>query len=315
MKQDIDLSVIIVNFNTRHLLRDCLLSLQKGNDAVCLETIVVDNGSTDGSSEMVAEEFPQVRLIRNQTNEGFAKPNNQGLRIAQGRYLMLLNSDTIVRPHALETLVRFMDEHLDAGACGPRIVFPDGRLQPSCRSFPSLWRHFCDMTGLETLFPKSIFGNFETRFTYDRDMEVDQPMGAALLVRRKVFQDVGYLDERFAIYYNDVDWCLRIQQAGWKIYFVHNAEIIHYGGKTTAITNRGFEQFDEIHRNWLFYYEKHFGHGTVVVYKLLMVVGFFFRTIFWKIASLRKENSEAVYHLMYAKKALRIGLRFWRISV
>lgn len=315
MDRRIDLSLIIVNHNTCQLLRECLFSLQRGNEGVHFEIIVVDNGSSDESPEMVAQQFPHVILIRNERNEGFAKPNNQGLKIARGRYLMLLNSDTIVRPRALETLVRFMDEHPEDGASGPRLLYPDGRLQPSCRNFPSLWRHFCDMTGLETFFPRSIFGNFETRFHYDHDEEVDQPMGAALLVRRQAFQEVGYLDERLKIYYNDADWCLRIRQAGWRISFVHDSEVIHHGSMTTAITNRQLDQFDEMFKNCLYYYEKHFGRGTVVAYKFLTALGFFFRTIFWRIALLVQKGEDAASRLAYAKKALGVGLRFWRVSV
>jgi GT2 family glycosyltransferase len=164
---------------------------------------------------MVAEKFPAAIPIRNETNEELAVPNHQGLRIARGRYLMLLNSDTIVRPHALETLVSYMEKHPEVGVCGPRLFYPDGLLQRSCRTFPSLWRHFCDMTGLETFFPRNAFGNLQTRFSYEHDEEVDQPMGAALLVRRKAFQNVGYLDERLKMYYNDADWRLRIRQPGW----------------------------------------------------------------------------------------------------
>ncbi|MGA9362799.1 MAG: glycosyltransferase family 2 protein [Bacteroidota bacterium] len=315
MDQQIDLSLVIANHNTRKLLGDCLQSLQRGNGGISTEAIVVDNGSSDGSPEMLAERFPDAILIRNSTNEGFAKPNNQGLRIARGRYLMLLNSDTIVRPRALETLVRFMDEHPEVGACGPRLLYPDGRLQPSCRSLPSLWRHFCDMTGLETFFPNSAFGNFETRFKYDRDEEVDQPMGAALLVRREAVQDVGYLDERLKIYYNDADWCMRIRQAGWSIRFVHDSEIIHHGSMTTAITNRRLEQFDEMFQNCLYYYQKHFGRAAIVVYKVLTAFGFFFRAIFWKLVFLSQKNNAAFDRLAYARKALRVGLRFWRVSI
>jgi N-acetylglucosaminyl-diphospho-decaprenol L-rhamnosyltransferase len=314
MNQQIDLSLIIVNHNTRQLLEECLQSLEKGNEGIVIETIVVDNGSSDGSPEMVAERFPQTVLIRNERNEGFAKPNNQGLKVAKGRYAMLLNSDTKVRPHALETLVRSMDEHVEIGACGPRLLYPDGRVQPSCRSFPSLWRHFCDMTGLETFFPHSFFGNFETRFRYDRDEDVDQPMGAALLVRREAFKEVGYLDERLKIYYNDADWCLRIREAGWRIRFFHDAEIIHHGSMTTIITNRQLEQFDEMFQNCLYYYEKHLGRVAVVVFKLLTAFGFFFRTVLWRLVLIRQKSDAVANRLAYAKKALLVGLRFWRVS-
>lgn len=307
----IDLSIIIINHNTRQLLYECLLSLQHGNAGIHFEIIVVDNGSTDGSPEMVAEQFRRAILIRNHSNEGFAKPNNQGLKIAAGRYCMLLNSDTVVKPNAMETLIEFMDKHPEAGACGPRLVFGDGRLQPSCRSFPSLWRHFCDMSGLENLFPKSIFGNLETRFTYDHDAEVDQPMGAALMMRREVLEQVGYLDERFKIYYNEVDWCRRTSKAGWKIFFVHNAEIIHYGGKTTEITNRSFEQFDEMNRNCLSYYEKHFGGIGLFLYKMMLVIGFSVRVVLWRVASLLRPSSQIDSRLLLAKKFLALGLRFW----
>jgi N-acetylglucosaminyl-diphospho-decaprenol L-rhamnosyltransferase len=304
----------MVNHNTRQLLQECLQALENGNEGIGIETMVVDNGSSNGSPEMVVERFPCAILIRNERNEGFAKPDNQGLKVAKGRYVILLNSDTMVRPHALETLVRSMDEHLEVGACGPRLLYPDVKVQPSCRSFPSLWRYFCDMTGLETFFPHSFFGNFETRFRYDHDEDVDQPMGAALLVRREAFQDVGYLDERLKIYYNDADWCLRIREAGWRIRFFHDAEIIHHGSMTTAITNRQLEQFDEMFKDCLYYYEKHFGPVAVVVFKLLTAFGFFFRTVLWRLVLLRKKSEAVANRLAYANKALVVGLRFWRVS-
>lgn len=302
-----DLSVIIVNHNTVDLLRDSLTSLRTEGEVLELQVIVVDNGSGDGSPEMVAEQFPNVTLIRNRSNEGFAKPNNQGLKIAEGRYVMLLNSDTIVKPQSLKKLVAFMDRHPDAGACGPRLLNPDGTLQRSCRSFPSLWRHFCDMSGLENLLP-GIFGNFETRFAHDRDAEVDQPMGAALLVRADVVRQVGTLDEQFKIYYNEVDWCRRITKAGWKIFFVYDAEIIHYGGKTTEMTNRSLQQFDEMSRNTMSYYEKHFGRMGVLSYRMLLVLGFSIRTALWKIISIFRSGPTVESRLMFAKKFLSIGL-------
>ena len=304
-----DISIVIVNHNTRELLHDCLRSIEMKGGQNALQVIVVDNGSRDGSAEMVADQFPRVTLIRNNSNEGFAKPNNQGLQRATGRYCLLLNSDTIVKPHSLKTLIAFMDSHPDAGACGPRLINPDGSLQRSCRSFPSLWRHFCDMSGLENLFPNSVFGNFETRFAHDSSVEVDQPMGAALLVRSEVVRHVGYLDERFKIYYNEVDWCRRITRAGWKIYFVHDAEIVHYGGKTTEITNRSFDQFDEMNMNTLLYYRKHLGFVGLTVYRLLLVMGFSVRVALWKILSKLRPSPSVESRLMFAKKFLLIGLR------
>ncbi len=310
----VDLSIIIVNYNTRQLLRECLRSLRERNEGISAEVIVIDNGSTDGSADAVAAEFPDVVLIRNRSNEGFAGPNNQGLQIAGGRYAMLLNSDTLVKAHALETLVHFMDTHANAGACGPRLLYPDGRLQPSCRSFPSLWRHFCDMSGLENLFPRSVFGNLETRFAHDRIAEVDQPMGAALLVRRETIAQVGLLDESFRIYYNEVDWCRRMTRAGWKIFFVPDAEIIHYGGKTTEITNRSFEQFDEMNRNSLAYYEKQFGRPGLAAYRLMTAAGFAVRLLVWQTASLMSRDPRIRSRLVFARKFFALGIRFWEGS-
>lgn len=303
----IDLSIIIVNHNTKKLLADCLSSLRAQEEDLALQVVTVDNGSQDGSPEMVLRDFPNVHLIRNETNEGFAKPNNQGLALARGRYCMLLNSDTIVKPRALKILVSFMDDHPDVGACGPRLLNSDGTLQRSCREFPSLWRHFCDMSGLENLFPHSVFGSFEVRFDHDRIAEVDQPMGAALLVRSEVIRQVGYLDEQFKIYYNEVDWCKRIKNAGWKIYFVREAEIVHYGGKTTEITNRSLEQFDEMTRNTIRYYEKHTGPVGLAGYRILLVAGFSVRVALWTILSMLKPGPSVSSRLMFAKKFLFIG--------
>ncbi len=304
----VDLSIIVVNHNTSQLLRECLSSISEGRAPVSLQIIVVDNGSTDGSPAMISRMFPQVTLVENSSNEGFAAANNQGLKIAQGKYCLLLNSDTVVRPLALQRLVEFMDKTPDAGACGPRLVNPDGTLQRSCRSFPSLWRHFCDMSGLENFFPNSIFGNLETRFAHDRNAEVDQPMGAALLVRSTVIQQIGYLDERFKIYYNEVDWCRRIRLAGWKIYFVRDAEIVHYGGKTTEITNRSFEQYEEMSRNALAYYEKHFDSLDVAVYRFLLVLGFGVRVVAWSIVAAASPSLPVESRLVFAKKSLSLGV-------
>ncbi|HEX7242951.1 MAG TPA: glycosyltransferase family 2 protein, partial [Longimicrobiaceae bacterium] len=162
-----DLSVIVVNRNTRQLLDECLASIHSLPDAVTLQVVVVDNGSTDGSVQTVRERHPWVELICNDVNTGFAYPNNQGLAVSTGRYVILLNSDTLVRPGAFERLVRFMDEHPRAGACGPKLLYPDGRLQPSCRSFPTVWVHVCDMLFLDRVFPRSrLFGNMETWFDH-----------------------------------------------------------------------------------------------------------------------------------------------------
>jgi GT2 family glycosyltransferase len=275
-----DISVIIVNRNTRELLRACLASIRALPDPVSVEVIVVDNGSTDGSVEMVAASFPETHLIRNERNTGFAYPNNQGIAVSRGRYVMLLNSDTEVRHHALARLVEFMDARPDAGACGPALFYPDGRPQPSCRSFPSLWGYLCDMLFLDRVFPRSrLFGNMETWFDHRHTAPVDQPMGAALLVRRETLDEVGPLDERFVIYYNDVDWCYRIHRAGWGIYFVHDAEVVHHQGVTTRSENAQMQLGAEMTRNVLDYFQKHFGKRGLLWFRFWTVVGFSIRRV------------------------------------
>jgi GT2 family glycosyltransferase len=270
-----DLSVIIVNRNTRELLRACLASLRENGEGLALEVIVVDNGSSDGSVELVRDRFPESVLIRNEQNTGFAYPNNQGIAVSRGRYLMLLNSDTEVRPGALRRLVGFMDAHPEAGACGPRLLYPDGRLQRSVASFPTLWLHLCDMLLLDRLFPGSrIFSNMEEWFDHAATRPVEHLMGAALLVRREAIDEVGPLDECFRIHFNDVDWCWRIHHAGLKLYFVHDAEIMHHGSVTTRNENVDLQLQAELMRNTFDYYRKRFGRAGVLWLRAWMVVGY-----------------------------------------
>lgn len=301
-----DLSIIIVNRNTRELLRACLRSLAEAPDAVSTEVTVVDNGSSDGSVAMVESAVPEVRLIRNATNTGFAYPNNQGLAVSRGRYVMLLNSDTEVRPGALQRLVEFMDEHPECGACGPKLLYPDGRLQPSCRSFPTLWVHFCDMAFLDRIFPRSrLFGNQETWFDHQHTTPVDQPMGAALLVRREVLETVGPLDERFVLYYNDVDWCYRINQAGWSIYFVHDAVVMHHQGVTTRHENRQMQLGVEMTRNVFAYYAKHFGRRGLFWFRFWMVLGFSLRRVLAVVPGFLSLTRDNDWRQHYQRGALR----------
>ncbi|MEK9136735.1 MAG: glycosyltransferase family 2 protein, partial [Bacteroidota bacterium] len=269
-----DISVIIVNLNTKSLLKACLDSVFAESSSVNLEVIVIDNGSTDGSIEMVKFDYPQVKLKVNQSNEGFAKPNNDGMRMATGRYLFLLNSDTVVKPGAVAALKSFLDTHLEAGVCGPMLLYPDGRLQRSVCSFHTLWTHACDMLALDKLFPGTrLFGGGEmTTFPYDENQtqEVDSLMGAAVLLRREVWERVGGFDERFVIYYNEMDWFKRIKEGRWGIFYVHNAQIIHHRGATAAIVNKEFTYFDEMYANTLLFFQKHYGRMSVVAYKLLL---------------------------------------------
>jgi hypothetical protein len=220
--------IVIVSYNVRDLLRDCLRTLSGQR------VIVVDNASGDGSTAMVRTEFPAVELIANTDNRGFAAACNQGIAASTEEFILILNPDTLVTPAALQTLLDIMRTEPRAGACGPRILNPDGSLQPSCRRFPTLPRLLLDEFGLGKLFPRStFFGGYRmTWWAHDQLREVDQLMGAALLLRRAALEQVGPFDEHFFVYFEEVDLCLRLHGAGWKVLFVPDAQVVHHGGQS-----------------------------------------------------------------------------------
>jgi hypothetical protein len=220
-----DLSVIILSFNTRELTLACVQSVFAAQDDLTLEVIVVDNASSDGTIEALRAAWPGARIIANDHNLGFARGNNAGLRAAHGRCLMLLNSDTLAQPGALGALVKFMDAHPDAGACGPMLLNEDGSLQPSGRPLPSVWRLFVDMTKLYRLWQRDVFE--QRGRDYTQVGRVGEVSGAALLIRREAYERVGGLDEKLFAYYEDVDLCKRIGDAGYVIYYVPDAKVIH----------------------------------------------------------------------------------------
>ena len=309
-----DVSVITVNWNTKVLLKECLASVYADPPPFDLEVIVIDNGSEDGSVEMLRSDFPQVRLIVNSTNEGFAKPNNDGINASTGRYVFLLNSDTVVHPGAIAQLTMFLDTHTEVAACGPMLLNPDGTVQHSVKGFPSVWTHACDMLFLDRLFPHSrLFGRGEMAyFSYERTQEVDHLMAAAFLVRREVINQVGLFDQRFSIYYNDMDWCYRMRSQGWKIYYVHSARVTHYLGQTIAQVNKEFRYFRELHENIMLFYQKHYGSSAVMFYKLLLAIGFSFRTVAWWAVRCMKPTEKSRHMAVFSGKTLLIGLGFWK---
>lgn len=296
--------------NTRELLRECLESVRQST--VAKEVIVVDNASTDGSPEMVAQQFPEIILQRNSKNERFAKPNNDAMKISRGRYLFLLNSDAAVRPGALERLVTFMDSHANVGTCGPQLLFPDGRIQPSCRGFVSLWTHCCDMFLLDRLFPSSpLFAGSEmTFFDHKEEREVDHVMAAAVIVRREVVQSVGMFDEKFSIYYNDLDWSYRIAASGWKTVYLPSAQVVHHLGSTARPLIKEENIFREQYENIVYFYQKHFGVTSVVAYKILLAIGFLPRTLFWFLRSIVDRSETVQQRLDFSVRTLIFAISF-----
>lgn len=246
----IDLSIVIVSYNVRELLEQCLKSVgsvqypvfsEKSNlnaehRILNTEIFVVDNASADHSAAMVREKFPQVHLIENKENCGFAPANNQAFPLTRGRYVLMLNPDTQVKLGALETLVAFMDEHPQAGACGGKLLYGDGSLQHSAFAFPTLAQIFLDFFPLNWRLTNSRLNGRYPREWYERGepFQIDHPLGADFLVRRQVAEQVGWLDREFFIYCEEVDWAMRIQRVGWEIWCVPQAVVVHHEAKSTS---------------------------------------------------------------------------------
>lgn len=235
MKQ-MDISVIIVSWNSEKWIKNCLDSLGAHSENLKIEIMVVDNFSQDKTVEVLKTYGGKIKLIENSANLGYAKGCNQGLKIAQGNYILLLNPDTEVTETSLKKMFQFMEQSPEVGALGPQLLDFQGQIQPSCRRFPNYKLLLWEFSGLSRLFPKSqLFGAWKMGdFDFKTTREVDQPMGSALLVRKKVIEQVSMMDERFSMFYNDVDLCKRIKQAGWKVYFYPKAKIYHFKGASTA---------------------------------------------------------------------------------
>ncbi len=243
-----DISVLIVSWNVRDLLLDCLAALPEAvGDDFSHEVIVVDNASSDGTVEAVQQAFPDVRVIANAENRGFTGGNNQALAAARGRFLFLLNPDTKPQPGSIAQLARYLDDHPDVGMVGPRLRYGDGSPQSSRRRFPTLPVLFTESTVVQQYLPG--LGLF-ARYTLadlpdDIPQEVDWLVGAALMARRQVYEQIGGLDEGFFMYSEELDWCHRAKDAGWRIAYEPAAEIIHYEGKSSeqAVARRDIAFF------------------------------------------------------------------------
>ncbi|MCC6546168.1 glycosyltransferase [Candidatus Sumerlaeota bacterium] len=261
-----DLSVIVVNFNCRGLLRDCLESLAGAAPQRELEIIVVDNASSDGAPQMVREQFPHVKLIANADNRGFTHANNQGIEIARGRYMLLLNNDTRVLPAAFEKAIAWMDRNPDAGAAGLKLLNEDGSLQLSCRRFPSFSQAlFNRHSALTRIFPANKFSReyLMTDFRHDRIQDVDWVSGACLMLRREIHEQIGGLDERFFMYSEDVDYCYRVWAAGHRVVYLPFARVTHLIGQSSR-RNRALT-IRERHRSMYRFYKKHYSRSLMFV--------------------------------------------------
>ncbi len=262
------ISVIIVSWNTKDLLRDCLRSLfvELERTAIPAEVIVVDNHSADGSAEMVQVEFPQVTLFANRDNKGFGRANNQAFAVAKGELLLLLNPDTKVLPGALSELASFIQKHPQAGIIAPQLRNADGTIQRSCRAFPTLAGMFYELSGLSRLFPNvQRFREYKMLdFDHASTRPVDQPEGACLLIRREALDQIGMFDEQFFMLFEEVDLCYRAKQAGWEIWFDADAQIVHHYGQ--SIKQVKARMIVSSHKGMYRYWAKHhtrWYHGMI----------------------------------------------------
>ena len=274
-----DVTVSIVNWNTRDELRECLKSVLAQDGSVTFEVNVVDNASTDGSAEMVRSEFGgRVNVIENPTNAGFAAAQNVSIKRARGRYMFLTNPDCrLLDEIVLSKLVQFMDEHLDTGILGPRIVNPDGSLQYSARRFPTMLAAGFRHTLLGRLFPNNRFVRryMMTDWAHDRIADVDWLSGSALMVSKATIDQIGLLDERFYMYVEDVDWCKRAHLAGWRVVYFPSAVVSHRIG--AASDQNAVAMIREHHRSMLRYFLKHNRRSPRILLTPLVLVALWIR--------------------------------------
>ena len=290
-----DLSIIIVNWNTRDLLARCLESVW--NDVGTfkrsnIQTTVVDNASADGSATMVREQFPWVRLIENEENVGFARANNQAIRRSSAKYVLLLNSDTEVQPGALSALLGFMEAHPRAGAAGAHLLNADGTLQASCHPMLTPGREFWRLLFLDHLWPRATYRM--RRWDTETPRRVEVIKGACLLLRREALDGVGLLDESYFMYTEEVDLCHRLAQAGWELWWVPQAQVVHYEGQSTQqMPDRMYLQ---LYRSKIQFYRKFGGKGQAARFKRFLRLAYWPRLLFAALAAPFSSSLQSCAH-------------------
>lgn len=307
------LSIIIVSYNVREFLEQALLSIDRAVGLLDHEIFVVDNNSMDGSAEFVRQRFPAVRLIALNENLGFARANNLAMALASGRFLCLINPDTIVQEDTFTTLLAFFDKHPEAGLLGCKILNPDGTLQLACRrSFPTPWVAFSKIIGLAALFPRSrLFGRYNLTFLDENEVsEVEAISGSFMLVRRDAVEQVGMLDESFFMYGEDLDWCFRIRSAGWKVCYVPTTQIIHFKGESSK--RSPFEQRRLFYEAMRLFVRKHFQRKRAWIPSWTLIAAIRLRALAALISALLRTVAWPLLDLamMTAALAIAIHLRF-----
>jgi N-acetylglucosaminyl-diphospho-decaprenol L-rhamnosyltransferase len=260
-----DLSIVIVSWNTRDLLTQCLESVYAMVSDLSLEVIVVDNGSTDGSQAMVRQRFPHIYLISNQENVGFARANNQAMRLSKGRYALLLNSDALLLGNAAQVMISLAEANPQAGIVGAQLLNPDGSFQASHTPFPNLWQEFLILSGAGRM----LYGHWYPSRGPQEDQGpqmVDYVEGACMLVRREAFEDVGGLDEGYFMYAEEVDWCYAMREKGWQVWYQPAAQVIHLGGGSSQ--SRRTQREADLYFSRVRFFRKRYGDRAAWLLKL-----------------------------------------------
>lgn len=296
-------SVVVVSFNTRDLLRDCLHTFDREADAIPYQLIVVDNASRDGSADLIAAEFPNAILIRSAHNLGFAAANNLGFQHATAPFIVLLNSDAFVKPHTLQRAVHYMETQPKTALAGAKLVGQQNEWQPSARMFPSLLNHFLMLSGLSGKFRQSRFFGRADRTWADPNQAaaVDWVPGAFSIVRRDVLEHIQYFDERFFLYYEEVDLCRRIRDAGYDIWYLPDLEVIHIGGESSrTVENTTMSQHGAQINLWqirsaLLYFYKH--HGSQGAKRWYLLEKKWHQLRYWKNRGQHTAKAEYSQHI------------------
>jgi N-acetylglucosaminyl-diphospho-decaprenol L-rhamnosyltransferase len=274
----VKLSIIIVNWNTHTLLANCLEAVYAYPPQGRFDVWVVDNGSTDGSQEMLRDRFPQVHLIQNQENVGFARANNQAIRAAAGDYVLLLNSDAVVLPDTLQQLIDFADDHPRAGIVGAQCLNPDGTFQASFNPFPSLLSEGLLLFGLASRFYSPYFPSGAPEES-QHNRQCDWVGGACLMAKRSVLDEIGLLDEAYFMYVEETDWCYRVVQAGWKVFYCADAQVIHYGGQSASRASA--QQRLRLYQSKARYFRKHQGARAEFLFWGMVQVSALLKSGYW----------------------------------
>lgn len=278
-----NLTVIILNYNTKELLKKCLQSVLASQSGYGIETVVSDNGSMDGSNEMVRSEFPQVKLIENKVNLGFSKGNNVAIKQSDSKYILLLNSDTTVESNTFDLSIKYLESHPDVGALGCKVLLPSGELDKAARrNFPNPLNSFLRLFGFKK------FSNYNIEGPIDQEMEVDAIMGAYMMVPKSVIDKVGLLDEDFFMYGEDLDWCWRIKEAGYKIIYYPAVQITHHKYGTSK--NIAFKMINYAHNAMKIFYRKHYAPNNPGLLNWLVYTGIEVRKILVLLINLFRKN-------------------------